>query len=488
MAASPPSGADAGATARDDAPSGHAVAALPTAAELVSAPGGELVAQSRLAAPLAAQQVGLQLMGAVDTAVLGHYSSAALAGSGVGNGVVFAVTCVAMGILLGTDAILPRALGRGDQAAVDRALRAGVRLAIMVGIPASMLVVASCWMLPALGIGAPVAHEARSFILGRSLGVLPFLMSVVLRSYLAGHGKTAPLIMAVVGGNLINLVGDGLLIFGDQGLRSVGLPALGIPALGTFGSALATSGVQLGTVLVYAAAVGKVRRGGSRDRAALSWFSPELRSIADHGLPIGLQMLAEIGVFAAAGILASQFGTTAAAAHSVALTLASFTFSASVGIGSATAVRVGLAMGGGGRGALALARRRGLIGLGLGLAVMASGAVAFVLIPRRLGGLFTDRPEVLAIAIPLIGVAAVFQLSDGAQAVAAGALRGAGNTRSTLWANVIGHYAVGLPISLGLGFGLHLGVIGLWWGLSAGLSVTAVILLLKFLRITRPSS
>lgn len=494
---------------------------LPPAAELVSTPGGELIAQWRLALPLAAQQVGLQLMGAVDTALLGHYSGAALAGVGVGNGLVFAITCTAMGILLGLDSVVPRALGAGDHDAADRALYAGLRLALIVAIPTTLAVLASRYALPFLGVDPPVAAEARTYVLGRTLGEVPFLLSVAMRAYLAAHGLTRPLLVAMIGGNVLNFCGDYLLIFGDAGLTRHGLPALGLPALGSFGAALATSLVQLATMILYWLAIRSLRQREGRavplrqlaamtsprasrddradhraadrasdraaDRATIKRGEVppggETRAILYHGVPIGFHMLAEVGVFAAAGVLAATFGTASAGAHSVAITLASFTFSASLGVGSATAVRVGLALGAGMPGT---ARRRGLIGIGLGMAVMATGAVAFLLFSSELASTFTDRPEVLAIAVPLLGIAALFQLSDGVQAVAAGALRGAGDTRSTMWANLLGHYAIGLPISLALGFGLGLGARGLWWGLSAGLTVTALILVYRFVRITRP--
>lgn len=459
-------------------------AALPPAANLVAAPGGELWSQLQLATPLAAQQLGLQVMGAVDTAILGHYSASALAGAGVATGLVVAITCVGMGIVMGIDAVLPRALGAGDHAAVDRALRAGLRLAVMIGVPAMLLILGARWLLPWLGSAPDVAAEAQWYMLGRAPGVIPFLLTCAMRPYLVAHGKTWPILAAVIGGNVLNVGADGLLVFGDRGLVAMGLPALGLPALGTLGAALATSLVQLATVAVYAQGVVSVRRRQLGDGPRSRQRGDELAAIVRHGVPIGLQLLAEVSVFAAAGVMAAHFGTAAAAAHSVALSLASFTFGTALGVGGATAVRVGLALGLGGPRAHQVARRRGFTGLALGLAVMAAGAAAFLLVPRALAGIFTSDPAVVTLAVPLLGVAAVFQLSDGAQAVISGALRGASDTRSALWANVFGHYAIGLPISLTLAFMAGLGTIGLWWGLSAGLIVTSVILIARFWRIT----
>lgn len=475
---------------------------------MVSPPPSELHAQWQLAMPLAAQQVGLQLMSSVDTGLLGHYSSASLAGVSVGAGLLFAITCVAMGILLGMDSVVPRAVGAGDTTKADRALLAGLRLAVIISVPTALVVMCSRAAMPLFGIEDAVAGEAHGYMVGRTFGILPFLISVAMRSYLAAYGKTRSLVVAMIGGNLLNVVGDYLLVFGDAGLLRLGLPALGIPELGAFGSAVSTSIVQLATAVIYGLAIAGLRRGqrqphslwqtwrlaraeraASAERAANQAAAAprgersELGAIVHHGVPIGLHLLAEVGVFAAAGILAAHFGTIQSAAHSVAITLASFSFSATVGIGSATAVRVGLALGAGGPTAGAAARHRGLVGIGLGAAVMVASSLTFLLLPRQLASVFTDQRDVVDIAAPLLLIAAFFQLSDGIQAVAAGALRGAGDTRSTMWTNLIGHYALALPLALLLGFG-GLGVSGVWWGLSAGLGFTAAVLVYRFLRVT----
>ena len=201
-----------------------------------------------------------------------------------------------------------------------------------------------------------------------------------------------------------------------------------------------------------------------------------------YGLPVGGQISAEVGIFGVATVIAGRLGTLAAAGHGIALNLSSFTFSVSVGIGSAASVRVGHAAGAGDH---ALARRRGIIGFASGIAVMSTFALAFLAAPAALAAIFTDDTAVIAAAVPLLQIAALFQLSDGTQAIGAGALRGLGDTRATLVANLVGHYAIGLPISLSLAFAAGLGAPGLWWGLSAGLFVTAVALVVRFLRRTR---
>jgi MATE family multidrug resistance protein len=375
-----------------------------------------------------------------------------------------------MGIVMGLDSIIPQAIGAGRLVDARRSLAAGLRLAVVVGLALMALVMISPLLLLSIDIPDAVATDARIYIHLRAFGIVPFLLSIALRSYLAARSVTRPLIVAVIAGNIANAILDAALIFG--------IPSLGLPAMGVVGAAIATVVVQILIVVVY---FGSARAlDGDVPRPAPT--RADGVEIVRYGGPIGGQLFAEVGIFGLATVLAAYLGTLPAAAHSIALTLASFTFAMAIGIGSATNVRVGHAVGAGDR---ALARRRGVIGLGLGFAAMSVFAATFLVVPGVVAALFTSDAAVVLAAVPLLQIAALFQLSDGAQAIAAGALRGLGDTRATFIGNVIGHYAVGLPISLALAFGAGMGAPGLWWGLSVGLTVTAAYLIVKFLRGTR---
>ena len=430
----------------------------------------ELAQQLRLAIPLAAQQLGFQLMGLVDAALVGRTSDTALAAAGVGNNLLFGIVSVGFGIVLGLDSVIPRAVGAGRAEDARRYLDAGLRLAVLVGIATTLLVLASPFLLLATDVDPEVATQARIYIHVRAIGVVPFLLSIAYRGYLAAHDVTRPLLIAVIAGNIVNALLDLVLIFGVE--------AIGLPPLGLAGAGLATVVVQVGIAVIYAAGARALAGGAPRPRATRR----EVREVVRYGLPVGGQLFAEIGIFGVATVLAAHLGTRSAAAHAIALNLASFTFSVAVGIGSATSVRVGHAVG---AGDLALARRRGVLGLSLGLGVMAVFAAGFVAAPRAIAAVFTDEAAITAATVPLLQIAALFQLSDGVQAIAAGALRGIGHTRATFAGNLVGHYVVGLPLSLALGFAAGLGATGLWWGLSAGLTVTATYLLVRFLAATR---
>jgi multidrug resistance protein, MATE family len=271
----------------------------------------------------------------------------------------------------------------------------------------------------------------------------------------------------VIVGNIANVGLDALLIFGA--------------GMGAIGAALATTLVQSMMLVIYLLGLRDIERGrGPRPPSTRA----DLTQIVRYGLPVGGQLFAEVGIFGVATVMAANIGTAAAGGHTIALNLSSLTFAFSLGVASAASVRVGHAVG---AGDIALARERGLLALRLGLAVMACFAATFLLVPRALATLFTSEGGILLATMPLLQIAALFQLSDGAQAIAAGALRGLGRTRATLVANLVGHYAVGLPLMLGLAFGAGLGAPGLWWGLSVGLTVTALALVGTFLRSTSRS-
>jgi MATE family multidrug resistance protein len=429
----------------------------------------ELREQLKLAIPLAAQQVGFQLMGTVDAAWLGRYSNTAIAAAGVGNNLLFAITAIGLGIIMGMESVVPKAIGGGKIDDARRFFHAGLRLAVFVGLASTVFVMVSPFVLTLASVDKDVAHDARIYIHLRAIGVVPFMLQVAFRGYLAARGITRPLVLAVVLGNIANFFLDWLLVFGSS--------TLGVPAMGIAGAAIATVSVQLVIIAVYFWAVRVVDKGHPLPRST----SADMKEIVKYGAPVGGQLFAEVGIFGVSTVIAAHLGKIPAAAHSIALNLCSFTFSIAMGIGAATSVRVGHAVG---AWDIPLARRRGWIGMGLGLIVMGVGAIALVAVPSHIAAILTDQADTIRATVPLLMIAAVFQLSDGTQAIAAGALRGLGNTRATLVGNIVGHYGVGLAISLSLAFAAGLGTVGLWWGLSAGLTATALYLVARFAQAT----
>jgi MATE family multidrug resistance protein len=200
------------------------------------------------------------------------------------------------------------------------------------------------------------------------------------------------------------------------------------------------------------------------------------------GGPLGVLFLAEGGLFGTVSLLMGRFGPVNVAAHQVAVQLASVTFTVCLGLGGATAARVGLAVG---RGDAAGTRRAGFAGIGSAIVFMGVTAVGFALFARPLAALVAKPPEVVDAAVPLLHMAAIFQVFDGTQAVSAAALRGAADTRAAMVAGIIGHWGLGFGLSVSLAFGAGLGPVGLWWGLVLGLGATATFLGVRFERISR---
>ena len=423
----------------------------------------------RLAFPLAAAQAGNQLMGVVDIAVLGRYSARDLAACGLGNAFYFAISVMGMGIVLGLDPMISQAVGAGDRLRARRVLWQGVWLALIVAGILTVPLLLSPFALAPAGVKSELIEPATAYILIRATSLAPFLVFLVCRAYLQANGITRPMLIATVISNVFNLIADIILVFGYAGL----------PALGAAGAALATVAGTLLQLGILAAAVRSIEIPGAAD--IHRWNGTDVRQAFHVGWPVALQMGAEVGIFALVGVLAGRLGTLDLAAHQVVISIASFTFTVALGIAAAGSVRVGLAVGGRDIRATRAAGFSAFIG---GAGVMAVSALVFATLPRPLALMITDEASVIAVAIPLFLVAAVFQLSDGVQAVGAGVLRGAGDTRFAFLANIFGHWLIGFPIALLLGFRMKMGIVGLWWGLCAGLTVVAVLLFVRFNRLS----
>jgi MATE family multidrug resistance protein len=434
----------------------------------------------RLALPIAFAQGGQALMGLVDVAVVGRVGKSALAAVGLANSVFFAVAVVGMGLMMGLDPLASQALGAGDRVRARKLLWQGVWLAVFASLALASTLLLSPLVLKSMHINVETAIVAQRCVWLRMIGLAPMLLFVSVRAYLQASGSTLPMVWAVVLANIVNLVGDLLLVFGGSSLPAWTGPLRAIPALGAEGSALSTAFSTMAQLVIVGYAVKRIGvvplpKGARRPS------KPDLWNATRVGLPVGLQNGAEVGVFALVTLLAGRLGDQAVAAHQLAIALASLSFCIAIGVGQAGSVRVGWAVG---RGDQAAVRRSGLVSFAGGVTVMSISGLLFLLIPEQLARALTDQPEVVATAVPLLGVAAFFQISDGVQGVGAGVLRGAGDMRYPFVANVLGHYLVGLPVAIVLGFVLAKGITGLWWGLCAGLTAVAIALFGRFLHLS----
>ena len=434
----------------------------------------EVRALVRLAVPLALANAGQSLMGVVDAAVVGRAGAAQLAGVGLGALLFFAVSVLAMGTMMGLDPLVSQAFGAGDAPRARHFLWQGAWMALVIGVLLAVPLGFVPLALGPLGIEPEVARQASGHLLARLPSLPGLLFFFAARSYMQGANAPRAVLLSAVLANVVNLALDLLLVFGGADLPSWSGALRQIPPLGAVGSGIATSISTWIQAAFVAWAAGQIPVKGTFARRPL-W--QEIRLAVRVGAPIGLHMGAEVGLFALVGLLAGRLGAVPMAAHQVAIVLASFSFNAAVGIGNAGSVRVGWAVGSGHTPA---ARRAGMVAFGTGAALMSAWGLAFLLFPGVFARLMSNDPAVIAATTPLLRVAGVFQVSDGIQAVGAGVLRGAGDTRFTLFANLVGHWALGMPAALGLGLALGWGVTGLWWGLLIGLSAVALALFFRF--------
>ena len=418
----------------------------------------------RLAFPVAAVQLGIMAMGVTDTIMVGHLSPAALAAVALGNLYFFIAGIFGQGTLMALDPVISQAVGARDEVAISRALHRGLVLALALTVFTCVTFLPVKWVLLALRQPPEVVPDAASYVRIAIPGVFPFYAFIVFRQSLQAMGRVAPVLWTVLVANLLNAGLNWVFIYGN----------LGSPAMGVAGSSLATS------VSRWAMALTLLVIAGHRLAHYLTPWRPEaiaiepLRRMLRIGLPIGVQYLLEYGAFAAAALLMGVLGTTQMAAHQIAINLASFTFMVPLGVSTATAVLVGHAIGAGDE---ERARRSAIAGIIVGTTFMCASALTFLLFPGALARSYTGDAAVVLLAATLIPIAGVFQVFDGVQAVAAGVLRGIGDTHAPAIINVVGFWLIGLPVSWVLAFRLGGGAVGLWWGIVVGLAAVALILL-----------
>lgn len=434
----------------------------------------ELKPLLRLAWPLALSQMALVSLGIVDVAVVGRVSSLELAGSSIGRQVGFLWLGLGLGVATALEGSISRARGAGDHQEATSVFRAGMRATILTTLPMIVFAIASTYTLSWFGVSEPVIQRARAFVIGQAPGFVFFVMFVAQKSHLSAYSNTWGILGVAGIANVVNLAVCNVLVRGDAFLISMHLPPIGAPPLGALGAGLASSVASL--VLTIGASF-LLRRGN-----VIHGGAPigNVRQALVVGAPVGLQFMAEIGVFSLVGVLSGRFGESAAAAHQIALSLASFTFMGVIGVSGATSVRVGIAAG-----EKRPTRRPGLLGIGIGALYMCCTGLTFAAASSFFVGLFSSEPEVHELGGRLLLIAAAFQLFDGVQGVASGALRGVSDVRYAFITNVIAHWFIGLPVALYFGIYRKMGTVGLWWGLTLGLGVVAVVLLARFVSVTR---
>ena len=428
----------------------------------------------RLATPLVLAEIGWIMMGIVDAMVVGRVSREAMGAVAIGANLFYAIAMFGGGLLMGLDTLVSQAFGARRLEDCHRSMVSGLHLCV----PLTPLLMGAAWMAPALlhriGVQPDVLTEARPYIRAVAWSALPLLLYFVFRRYLQAMHIVRPVTFALVSANLVNLAGNWILVFGH----------LGAPKMGAEGSGWATciSRIYLAVVLAWS-----IWRHDRASHTGLLYTSlkPDfvrIRRLLALGLPVAAQFVLEFGAFATATVLIGRLSTVTLAAHQIALNTASFTYMVPLGISAAAAVRVGNALG---RGDVPAAGHAGWSAMVLGAGFMSCAGLFLLLAPGVVARSFTNDRAVIAASASLLFAAAVFQLFDGLQTVATGALRGAGETRLPMFCHLLAYWVIGLPLGFFLCFGLGWGAVGLWIGLSLALILIGSVLTLAWYRKVR---
>lgn len=434
-----------------------------------------------LALPLILAQLAQMSMSFVDTLMVGRLGNASLAGIALGSSIFFLALIICSGVLFAVGPTVSQAFGAGDLETAGRAAQQSFFLALLLLVPALLLFWQVGPLLARLGQEPQTAALATGYIQAIAWGFLPALLTTGLRGLLEGISNPRPVMFIALAGVGLNVFANYTLMFGN----------FGFPALGLVGTGWASAFTYWMTFLALALYVhralpqfGVFRR--LRLQRSVLW------TLLRVGWPIGLTLGFESALFSATAILMGVLGTVPLAAHQIAIQSASFTFMVPLGLASATAVRVGQAAG---RRDAAGVRRAGWVGIALSAAVMLLSALTFWLLPERVVSLYLrlDDPAnaaVIRTAVQFLAFAAAFQVFDGLQVSAAGALRGLKDTRAPMLISLFSYWGIGLSSGALLAFTLGLGGRGLWLGLVLGLVAAALLLVGRFrrvyLRLLRP--
>lgn len=432
---------------------------------------GQLVAVS---APLAAGYLAEMAMAFTAMVIVGRLGAVELAGVGLGANLLLAVTLVAMGLLSVVGVLAAQAHGAGQDAAVGRAMHQGFFLSSLVAVPVTVAGFFPAPMLRLLGQEEAVVQVAQDYLRMAVWSFLPYLYFTVLRNFVAALLRPRSVMVVTLAAVALNLLLCWVLVFGE----------LGFPALGVAGAGLATTIVSWSMAVALGVYAGRSAPFRPYRLFARDWtIDPGLiGDILRYGIPVALAQAVETVLFSGITVLMGVLGATVLAAHHVAAGIASIAFMIPLAMAHGTAMRVAHAIG---RGEPRRARGIGFLAIGVAGIYMAVVAVIMWALPVTITGIYLDtgaaeNAPVLSLAVSLLGIAAVFQVVDGVQALAAGALRGLRDTVVPLLVVLLCFWGFGLGGGWLFAFPLGLGGLGLWWAAALGLAVTAVLLTWRF--------
>nr|WP_270049201.1 MATE family efflux transporter [Cyclonatronum proteinivorum] len=431
----------------------------------------------RLGYPLIIANLLQMSMSFVDTVMAGNLSTNDLAAVAIGSSILTPVFMLGVGILMAVTPIVAQHFGAEERDIIGISVRQSLWLAVLMAIPTILLLRNAYPVLTLLDLDPEVARLTEGYLKAAAWGIPGFFSFLALKHFNEAVSVTRPAMFIGVIGLFFNILGNYTLMFGK-----FGFPALG--AVGTGWATMIVMWVMCISMLAYTWQRKDYAIFGIFDTLRLP--DPQyMKELLRLGFPIGITLTMEVSMFAVVALIMGMLGTTAVAAHQIALNLASITFMMAFGLSSAITIRVGQNLG---RGSLVNATFSGYVGIGMATALMCCTAALFFLFPDMLIGIYTDDPELTPLAVQLLFMAAVFQISDGLQVSGSAALRGLKDTKIPMIVNLIAYWIIGFSSGYVLGIHLEYGPKGLWAGLILGLTTAAVLHNLRFRYLTRNRS
>lgn len=432
-----------------------------------------IISTLSLAYPVIIGQVGHVLMGVVDTFWVGKLGAVPLAAASIANSMFFVIFVIGLGVTFAISPLVAISVGADKPGEANRILENGLLVNILVAVVLILIIFTGSMFIDYLKQPPDVAALAVVYLRIISLSILPLMIFQTYRQFIEGFTIMKPAMIIAIIGNIVNFIGNWILIFGK----------LGMPALGFEGSALATLTTR---IFMAIAIVMYIRRAPKfKDYKlgfSLSSYNWNItRKILGVGLSSGFQYFFEVGAFSSAAVMIGWIGTSQLAAHQIALNLASITYMAATGLSAAAAIRVGSAVG---RQINTEIRHAGFSAIFLGASWMLLTGIFFVIFRYSLPGFYINDYTVTSVASSLLMIAALFQISDGVQCVGLGVLRGMTDVKIPTAITFISYWILGLPTGYLLAFHFNLGVQGVWLGFVVGLTASALLLTTRFNLIT----
>jgi MATE family multidrug resistance protein len=433
----------------------------------------------KLATPIAVALLGEMGMVVIDYMMAGRLGGEAVAAAGLGGQVLFIPILWAMGALAAVGAVGAQAHGAGDSEQVTLAIRQGFRMATILAIPCVVFYVVAWPVLPLFEDDAQIVDIVRTMLLW-SLPIIPLtLWFTVLRNFVTIMSRPNIVTVAAFVGLGVTFIGNYAFMYGNWGMPRLGVPAIGLTAsLATF--------AQLLTITVYVVRHPELRA-YRLFQELRNYHAVMFADLTRVGLPIAFAYIFESGLFFMTTLLMGTFETDALAGHNVVMNISSIIFMIPYALSQAATVRVGICIG---EGRPRAARNAGSIAVGLAIMWMLGSASLMWTQPHVLAGLYLDRElaenqSAIAYAVVMMAIAAVFQIADGVQVAASGALRGLKDTKVPMVISALGYWVFGLAGGIILAFPLGFGPIGLWMGLAIGLTVSASLLAWRWFTLSR---